>query len=134
MDRKVILRMLDRQNDWTFFEATTISREDFFRWCDENGRRRPTFWIGEAPTRHIDKNEISTRGRRPAAASEHREIHMLFDEIIANNKLTFRRGELTRIAADISESVTYKLDSVRRLISPHYRELEATHKNARQPA
>ena len=64
-------------------------------------------------------------GRRPATDSQSSDVYQQFDLFADNDSLTFRRGELTAVSNQIAENTGYKMDTVRKMIGPKYRDLQA---------
>ena len=77
-----------------YFEALTISKDDFGQWCDARGRKRSRFWFGDIedapdPTRsglagrptpkHLYKAELQRRAKAglmlDAVSKEAKELH-----------------------------------------------------------
>lgn len=69
-------------------------------------------------------NAPSAPGRPPGPASKSRagDVHTLFETIQGKRDLTGERGELTKIARKIAKETGYSMDTVRRKITPQYRE------------
>lgn len=120
-----------------YLEPLTISKEDFARWCDEQGHQRPRFWFGEqadarARIEQYDEENLPCRktvgskggyvGRWPANQSQAEKIWEEFYKLA--QAFTFKRGELTHIAGKIGGTTGYKQNSVEKLIRSKYRELE----------
>ena len=102
---------------WAYFEALTISKDDFGRWCDEQGRKRPKFWFE-------DGRQVGP-GRPPGSSqtkARRQKVYDLFDQVVQTQELSFKRGEMTDLARKIAPETDYPWQTVRDLISPHYRE------------
>lgn len=99
----------DRPARWLAW-ADSIGPEDIK--VDERVRRA----IGKPPNKG---------GRLPAIDSKSSDVYLQFDKFADNNSLTFRRGELTAVSNQIADNTGYKMDTVRKMISPKYRDLRA---------
>jgi len=57
-----------------YLEPLTISKEDFGRWCDEQGHQRPRFWFGEqADAKKRRKAALSMMGSRKSKYEEYED-------------------------------------------------------------
>ena len=73
---------------WDYLEALTISRDDFGRWRDEQGRKRPRFWFDDddkVVVESADKKVVGKIGR----PSRRKEIRAAYEELVEAGKIDF---------------------------------------------
>lgn len=60
-----------------YLEPLTISKEDFGRWCDEQGHQRPRFWFSE----QADAKKLRKAGRKRGSSPFEKKDALLIDEM-----------------------------------------------------
>ncbi len=55
---------------WAYLEALTISKDDFGRWRDEQGRKRPRFWFDDDDKVVVESTDKKAVGKAIEAQAE----------------------------------------------------------------